>query len=121
MKGAPSGKRIKSKKGQSDGPHYAALAEHGRIHKRFDMLESDLGKKGTPANTTKLGELEDGAAKSIPKATGCDEKKVKQQLRDHHQKKGLGPDTKVRADPFGKRADPPPDGTGTAMENVAMF
>ena len=34
-------------------------------------------------------------------------KDLKKQLRSYHAKKGLGPKTKLRADPFGKNPNPP--------------
>ncbi len=106
------GKRIKQGK-TPDAKHFAALAEHGRIHKLFDMMEAELGKMGDPPNTAKLGELEDAAAEVIALVTGCDEDDIKKQLRDYHKKRGLGASTKLRADPFGRRANPPRGGMGT--------
>jgi hypothetical protein len=110
----PSGSRIsKSGLGLSDDEHFAALAEHGRIHKLFDALEGSLGAKGNPKNTASLGELENNAAHAIAKVTGCDPQKLKDQLRDHHQKNALGEDTKLRADPFGGNPNPPFAGMGS--------
>lgn len=85
----------------------AQLKEHGKIHKLFDAMETALGAAGDPPNTASLGDLEDAAAECIAEVTGCDEKDLKKQLRDYHQSKGLGPKTKLRADPFGRRANPP--------------
>jgi hypothetical protein len=110
------GKRVRKRR-MSDQKHYAALAEHGRIHKLFDQIERVLGDAGSPKNSAKLGDLEDAAAKSIAVVTGCDEKDLKKQLRDHHAKNGLEPDKKLRADPFGKRANPPMEDMGTTMES----
>jgi hypothetical protein len=93
--------------------HYAALAEHGRIHKVFDALEAELGAKGKPQNSASLGALEDNAAATISVVTGCDERNVKQQLRQYHQEKGLGPDTRLRADPGGKSGQPDFEMMGT--------
>jgi len=87
--------------------HYHALAEHGRIHAKFDEVERMLGERGTPKNTTTLGQLESAAAEVIAEVTGCDEKRLKKQLRNYHKKKGLPAKSKMRADPTGKRANPP--------------
>ena len=106
---AQSGERIKRKDFAGPEDHHDALADHGRIHLKFDKLESDLGKNGQPKTSAKLGELEDAAAAVISEVTGCDEQDLKKQLRDHHQKKDLPADTKLRADPYGK-ATPPPRG-----------
>jgi hypothetical protein len=83
------------------------LADHGKIHQLFDAQERKLGDAGSPKNTASLGSLEDAAAKCVSEVTGCDEKDLKKQMRDYHQGKGIGPNTKLRADPFGKRANPP--------------
>jgi hypothetical protein len=79
--------------------HYAALAEHGRIHAKFDEREAKLGQRGKPKHTAKLGNLEKNAAKIIAEVTGCDEAKIKKQLRKYHKQKGFSPETRVRADP----------------------
>ena len=65
-----------------------------------------LGFKGTPENTTSLGQLETAAAEVIAEVTGCDETQIKKQLRDHHQKNGLPARTKLRADPKGTKPNP---------------
>jgi hypothetical protein len=103
------------KAGKSDPKHFAALAEHGRIHKVFDMIEAKLGAKGVPPNTAKLGDLEDAAAEVISVVTGCDEKDIKKQLRNYHKKRGLKADTKLRADPFGRKPNPPSAGMGNVQ------
>jgi len=102
-----SGGRIKQKDFATAEAFKADLAQHGQIHLSFDALEAALGKKGNPPSSAPLGELEDTAAKVIAEVTGCDEKDLKKQMRDSHEKKGLGPDFKCRADPFGKaKVDP---------------
>jgi len=75
---------------------------HGLIHTAFDKEEYRLGEAGDPKWTAKLGDLEDRAAASIAAETGCDPVDLKKQLRDYHQEKNLGEDSKLRADPFGK-------------------
>lgn len=104
---AAAGGRIKKDDYPTEKKWFDALAEHGQVHSKFDKAESDLGAKGDPANSAKLGELEDAAAEAIGDVTGCDKADLKKQMREFHQKKGLGPDTKLRADPFGQRAAPP--------------
>jgi hypothetical protein len=91
--------------------HYAALAEHGRIHKVFDALERGLGEGGSPKNTAALGDLEDASAATVAVVTGCDAKDLKRQLRQYHQSKGLGPETRWRADPDMGSNPPGPLGT----------
>jgi hypothetical protein len=115
---AAAGGTIKAADFPSPAKLAAALAEHGRIHQKFDKLEKGLGKAGTPKNTASLGQLEDASAKSVSEVTGCDEKDLKKQMRDYHQGKGLGPDTKLRADPFGKQPNPPFELMGTNTETV---
>jgi hypothetical protein len=111
---SPTGSSIKKGK-SSDEVHFAALAEHGRIHKLFDLLEKELGAKGIPPNTAALGDLENNAAHSIAKVTGCDAQSLKDQLRKHHESRSLGEGTKLRADPFGRDPNPPFQGMGTRM------
>ncbi len=93
---------------------YRKLADHGKIHVFTDAGEHALGKVGTPKGTTSLGAMEKLGARVAGKVTGCDPADLEKQLRDYHQSKGLGPDTKVRADPFGKakNLDPSQMGTG---------
>jgi hypothetical protein len=88
--------------------HYRRLAQHGQIHARFDAIETGLGKIGSPVGTASLGQLEDVGAGVVSQVTGCNKEDLKQQLRDYHQSKGLPPETKLRADPFGhvKNLDP---------------
>ena len=97
----PSGERVKRGSFPTDQSHTAAIAQHGKIHKKFDKLEKQLGKKD---GTAKLGELEDAAAEVVSEETGCDKDDLKKQMRDHHQAKGLGPDTRLRAQPSGGAA-----------------
>jgi hypothetical protein len=93
--------------------HYNDLADHGKIHAMFDPLEKALGAKGNPPGTAKLGDLERVGTFVVAKVTGCDRKDLLKQLRDYHQSKGLGPDTKLRADPFGKVKGLDPGNMGT--------
>jgi hypothetical protein len=65
------------------------VAEHGRIHKLFDWAEQNLGETGSPKNAATIGQLENAAAHSVARVTGCDPQKLKDQMRDHHQKKGF--------------------------------
>jgi len=106
-RGQPDG-RIKRSDYGTDSEYIDALAEHGRIHAKFDKIESQLGKAGDPKHSAELGQLEDGAAKVISEVTGCDEDDLKEQLREYHQSRGLDSDTKLRADPTGRVANPPP-------------
>lgn len=89
--------------------HYHALAEHGRIHAKFDELERMLGAQGKPRGTASLGALEAAAAEVIAEVTGCDRAALEQQLRSYHESQGLGPTTKLRAGP-GRGAAGPPSG-----------
>ena len=88
------------------GKWFGALAEHGKIHALMDAQEAALGAANTPKQTATLGQLEDAGARSAGMVTGCDPKDLKRQLREHHQANGLPPETRLRADPFGK--NPPP-------------
>lgn len=90
-----------------DDAHSAALAEHGQIHHKFDKMERALGDAGNPKNTATLGKLETKAAEAVSEVTGCDKKDLKKQMRDYHRKKGVPAKTKLRADPYGRRANPP--------------
>jgi hypothetical protein len=92
--------------------HYHALAEHGRIHAKFDELESALGRGGKPGGSASLGQLESTAAKVIAEVTGCDEKALKKQLRAYHSERGLPANTKLRADPNNTLQTPPRNGMG---------
>lgn len=82
---------------------------HGAIHTLFDAAEATLGEAGSPKYTAKLGDLEDAAAKAMSLATGCNEADLKKQLREYHDSKSHGPDTKLRADPYGKNTTSPTD------------
>lgn len=94
--------------------YYRKLADHGKIHVFTDAGEYALGKAGNPTGTTSLGSMEKLGARVAGKVTGCDPADLEKQLRDYHQSKGLGPDAKVRADPFGqvKNLDASQMGTG---------
>lgn len=94
------------------GQHYHALAEHGRIHAKFDEWEAALGSRSKPANTATLGQLEGAAARVIAEVTGCDAKYIHKQLRDYHQNNGLPAETRLRADPGGRKRNPPRRGMG---------
>lgn len=76
--------------------------DHGKIHALFDEGEKKLGENGIPQWTATLGDLEDLAADAIAATTGCDRKKMKDQLRKYHQAKSLEEKFHLRADPFGK-------------------
>jgi hypothetical protein len=103
----PSGGITRKKDHASEEEFVAALAEHGRIHNKFDKLEKELGDKGDPKNSASLGDLEDKAAEVIAEVTGCDKDNLKKQMRDYHKDKGLDKSTKLRADPFGRKKNPP--------------
>jgi hypothetical protein len=111
----PAGKSVSRDDFATDDAHFNALAEHGRIHKRFDEAEQKLGARAAndPPNSATLGELEDEAAKVIAKVTGCDEKDLKDQMRKYHQGKGLNASDKFRADPYGGQTAPPYSRMGT--------
>lgn len=79
------------------------IGPHGKIHKKFDKLEKKLGEAD---GTATLGELEDAAAEAISEETGCNKEDLKKQMRDYNQSKGMGPDTRLRADPFGTGGAP---------------
>ena len=80
--------------------HYSALAEHGRIHAKFDEREMLRGMYGTPQGTATLGEMETLAAEVIAEVTGCDEQYLREQIREHHDKRGLSEDYRVRCEPY---------------------
>ncbi len=101
-----TGKRISRKNFKSDTEHAANLAQHGRIHLKFDKLEQNLGTEGNPVNSTTLGKLEDAAADVVSEVTGCDRNDLKKQLRDYHKSNNLPAKTPLRADPFGRRPSP---------------
>lgn len=114
----PSGGHAKKKDYSSSDEHIAALAEHGRIHHKFDKLERQLGNNGTPKNTASLGELENKAAEAISEVTGCDKDDLKKQMRNHH--KGLDESTKLRADPYGRRQNPPSAQMGVTNQTAGV-
>jgi hypothetical protein len=105
---AADGGTIKKADYPSPDAFRSALAQHGRIHAIFDKLEAELGGAGTPPNTAKLGDLEDAAASTIAKVTGCDKDDLKKQMRSFHESKGLDANTKLRADPSGRAQPKPP-------------
>ncbi|MEJ2403679.1 MAG: DUF4150 domain-containing protein [Candidatus Thiodiazotropha sp.] len=115
----PSGGTTRRKDHANRELHVASLAEHGRIHHKFDKLERELGNSGTPKNTASLGDLEDKAAEVISEVTGCDKDNLKTQMRDYHKNKNLEPSTKLRADPFGRRQNPPRNLMGTSNTPAA--
>jgi hypothetical protein len=80
------------------------LAEHGRIHFKFDAQEQAEGMLGKPPGTMELGKMEAMAAKVVAEETGCDAKDLEKQLREHHKSDPykLGEKALVRADPFGQ-------------------
>ena len=83
-----------------------------------DLGEYALGQKegeGRTKGTATLGEMEDLGARVVGKITGCDPGDLKKQLRDYHKKNGLGSNTKVRADPWGRVKDLDPSTMGTGQ------
>lgn len=100
----PDGATIKKGK-LSAKALFNELAEHGKIHMKMDTAEALLGQIGNPKHTATLGQLEHAGAKSVAEVTGCDLADLKRQLREYHQSKGLGAETRLRADPFGYAKD----------------
>jgi hypothetical protein len=78
--------------------------QHGAIHKAMDSLEDQLGAKGDPKYTATLKDMEEAAAESISKVTGCDKQNLKDQLRKYHNDLGFNEPEKtlLRADSGGK-------------------
>ncbi|WP_108818338.1 PAAR-like domain-containing protein [Pseudovibrio sp. Alg231-02] len=96
---------------------------HGRVHLRQNEGEKALGQQGEPVGTATLVDLEGNGAKAAAQETGCDETVMKAQLRTYHQARGLGPNTRWRADPTGRLAVDPNSvgtggGTGLPSDNV---
>ncbi|MFZ6748484.1 PAAR-like domain-containing protein [Undibacterium sp. Ren11W] len=113
---AKDGARVKKGK-NSITSHVEALAQHGQIHVWMDAAETALGAVGNPKNTATLGQLENAGAASVAKVTGCDKEDLKKQLRQYHQSKGMGSESKLRADPFGRAKDLDPTKLGTATRS----
>lgn len=90
-----------------------SIGQHKRIHRKFDAREADLGNKGNPRHSAKLGDLENAAADVASEVTKCDRDDLKKQLRAHHKKRGLGANTLLRADPGGQKTPPPFNKMGT--------
>jgi hypothetical protein len=118
----PSGNRVKQADFPTDEAHTAALAQHGKIHKKFDKLEKELGAAD---GTAKLGDLEDAAAEVIAEETGCDKDNLKKQMRDYHKSNpppnGMSPDTRLRAQPSGGPPPIGPMGSNAAVGGGASF
>ena len=78
--------------------------QHGDIHKLMDSLEDKLGAKGKPMYTATLEDMEDAAAESISRVTGCNKQNLKDQFREYHNKLGFTEPQKIllRADSGGK-------------------
>ena len=76
-------------------------AEHTLAHDYYDKAEKELAANpDSPVGLTLLGKAEDLAAESVEKATKgqCRKENLKEQLREHHQKKfKLKNDVLVRA------------------------
>lgn len=85
----------------------------------MDEMEKALGLAGTPKYTATLGQLEKAGALSAGKVTGCDPNDLEQQLRTYHQSKGLGSETRWRADPDGDAKNLSPKGLGTSTGPAA--
>ena len=85
--------------------------EHGLIHLAQDTGEQALGQSGTPPGTATLGALEANGVAAAAAVTKCDPVAMAQTLRAYHQGRGLGPELKFRADPFGS-INPPANGLG---------
>jgi hypothetical protein len=95
------------------------VAEHGEIHYAMDAAELALGLAGDPKYTASLEQLEKAGAANAARVTGCDPNDLEQQLRIYHQSKGLGRDTRWRADPFGTAKTLSPAGLGTSVQSGA--
>lgn len=93
------------------------VADHGKIHALMDAAEEALGLAGNPKHTATLGQLEMAGATTAGQVTGCDPADLQKQLRTYHQSKGLGPETKWRADPNGNAKNLSPVGLGTSMQS----
>ncbi|WP_208909779.1 hypothetical protein [Paracidovorax avenae] len=76
--------------------------DHSDVHDIYDEEEETLGKGKDPQYVVNLVELERLAAEKISEITGCSEGQLFQDMKNHHDKLGLGDDTLVRADPRGK-------------------
>lgn len=76
--------------------------EHTEVHLLHDAAEKMVGEAATPQWTATLDQLEEIGADSVSAVTGCDQKKIKDTLRERHEALGLGEDTLLRADPRGQ-------------------
>ncbi|MFO0698081.1 MAG: PAAR-like domain-containing protein [Nitrospira sp.] len=105
-------------KSDSDG---GKLKEHGRVHEILDDLEQDrmpkTPKMGKTKQLTKKGELQwnrepgtwsfsdanDAGSDAVAQVTKCDKECLKKQSEAAHKNmdKTIGPETPLRADPFG--------------------
>ncbi len=117
--GEKGGNVTKGKFKRRLGEWFGALAEHGKIHALMDAQEAALGAANTPKATATLGQLEDAGARSAGLVTGCDPKDLQRQLREHHQKNGLPENTRLRADPFGRKSPDPKTPMGTGQGGAA--
>lgn len=75
--------------------------DHDKVHAIYDEIEKVAGLSNKPQYTAKLQQLEELAAKTISAVTGCNEEKLKEDLKNHHESLGFSEDTLVRADPRG--------------------
>jgi len=99
------------------GANLDASLEHGQIHRAYDGPEAALGAAGTPVGTANLVEVEALAAASVARVLGCNALEIAAQLRLFHQSLGLGPQARVRADPYGRVSrDLDPSQLGTGMQ-----
>ncbi|NHZ66675.1 hypothetical protein [Massilia genomosp. 1] len=99
-----------------EGQNRSKTKAHGQIHALYDYAEAALGKVGKPVGTAELGKLEALGVAAAAKIANCNAVKMLAELRLKHQLDGLGPNMKVRADPWGsisKTLDPKKLGTGT--------
>lgn len=76
--------------------------DHTKVHDSYDKTEKLLGESNVPEFTATLLELEQLAAKSISKITGCDEQVLLKDMQKHHRDLDFKDDTLLRADPSGK-------------------
>ncbi len=90
------------------------MGKHGQIHHTFDAAENSLAAKnrtnGLGKNVATLDQLEDLAAETISKVTGCDKNDLKKQMRDYHHSCGIRKGTLLRANASGRgKAHPGPN------------
>lgn len=79
-----------------------SAGDHTDVHNVYDKAERALGEGNDPQFTATLLELEELAAKSISKITGCDEQELLKKMQKHHEDLKFKDDTLLRADPGGK-------------------